>query len=421
MNRFRSSSRAAAWAGLLTAAAWGVPEAAWGQDALQGTLQGDRAYRQRITPPANLGDYRHIGAFTYFTSLSYGVEWRDNVLNTESNHHADFIHRPHFDLNGILHVSDRSRLQLGFGVGYSHYMNTPGQDRFNIAPNSELAWDITARDIVVTLYDRFTYTEDVLSQGVVTGVASFPRLDNTLGMRATWSPGRFVVSGGYGHETFQSSAAAFNYVNRATENFFERFGYKLAPQSVAGVEATESFTDYVKSIQRDNTSLSFGPYTEWKITRVVNLIARAGVLNYSFKDIVGQPHLATLSSYYGSLEIDHDLTPHIRQRLMVDRRVTQGLNQGGQYIQSSTVNYNISWGFKPRASLTSTVFMEDGTEARAASSEPYKRFGASAAISYEIMKRLAPTLSYSYIQRTSKLAGRGYEVNAVSLYISYRF
>ena len=58
MNRYHSSSRTLAWVGLWTIVVSGLPNITWGQDALQGTLQGDRAYRERNKPPTNLGDYQ---------------------------------------------------------------------------------------------------------------------------------------------------------------------------------------------------------------------------------------------------------------------------------------------------------------------------------------------------------------------------
>lgn len=421
MNRYHSSSRTLAWVGLWTIVVSGLPNITWGQDALQGTLQGDRAYRERNKPPTNLGDYHHIGAFSYFTSVSYGVEWRDNIFNSESSRHSDFIHRPGFDITGSLKISDRSFLHLGFGAGYSQYMNTSGQNRFHIAPNSELAWDITAHDVLLTLYDRMTYSEDVLSQSVITGVAAFPRFDNTLGMRATWSPGRFVIQGGYGHQTFLSSSATFTDSNRSAENFFERIGYKIAPETVVGIESTDAFTDYTEKTQHDNTSISLGPYAEWRVTRSLTLSVRAGALHYTFQDIAGQPNLPSLSSYYGSFDIEHEVTSKIKQHLLLDRKVQQGLSQGGQYIQSSSVEYRIGWNFKPRASLSGNLFMEDGAETRAGISEPFSRFGTGIGISYELLKKITPSLSYSYTQRSSKLAGRSYEVNGVTVYVSYRF
>ena len=97
------------------------------------------------------------------------------------------------------------------------------------------------------------------------------------------------------------------------------------------------------------------------------------------------------------------------------------MNQGGQFIESSSLNYNVHWRFKPRASWSATAFVEDGLEQRSGVGETYKRYGTGTALSYEIMKKITPTFSYSYTQRSTKLIGRSYEVNAVTLYLAYRF
>lgn len=409
------------WAWVLSASVCLLPGVVCGQDALQNAVQGDKNYRERITPRRNQDQYHTIGAVSYFSTLSYGVEWRDNVLNTETDRRSDFIHRPRFDVNAIWNATQTSKLNFGLGISYTKYSRLSGQNRFSIAPNSEIAWDLRSKDFLFTLYDRMSYSDEVVSQGGITGVAAFPRLDNTAGVRVTWSPSRWVVQTGYGHQNFQSSAATFSYLNRATENLFQRVGYHLAPATILGIEASESLTRYAQSVQADNQSLSAGPYLNWQLTQSLSLNLRGGFVHYSFDTLPGQPPAEGFSSYYTGVEANHILTKNIRHSLSSDRRVQQGMNRGSQYMQSTDVHYNISWQFNTHGSLIGDTFYEVAREPRLLDVEDYTRVGGGIGLHYEVVKHFAPTLRYSYARRDSNLPDRSYFANSVTLSLIYRF
>ena len=409
------------WAWVLSAGVLLMPGVLCGQEALQNAVQGDKTYRQRIAPRRNADQYHKIGAIDYFTTVSYGVEWRDNVLSSETAPQSDFIHRPRVDLHAVWNATRTSRLNFGFGAGYTKYTRLRGQDRFNIAPNSELAWDVPAKDFLFTFYDRFSYTEEVTSQGAITGVAAFPRMDNTVGLRVTWNPSRWVVQTGYGHQNFLSSSALFSYLNRSTENFFQRVAYKLAPQTLVGLEATESITAHTQPIQNDNSSLSTGPYVSWQLTRALALNLRGGYVRYAFDSLPGQGPVEGFSSYYFGAEVEHDLTDTVRQSLSADRRVQQGQNRGGQYIQTTEVRYDVTWRFNRHGRLIGDAIFEDGLEPQLGRVEEYIRWGGGIGLNYELVKHFAPTLRYAYTQRDSNLTGRSYTANTVSLSLTYRF
>lgn len=417
-----ATSTAAPLAGSLLAALILAPGAGWSQDALHSAVEGDRNYRTRTAPLQRPEDYHTAGSLTYFTSLSYGVEWRDNILNTSTDEKSDFIHRPRFDVHALWKVTKDSKLEFGTGIGYTKYTRYTDNDRLSITPNSEIAWDLPVKDFVFTLYDRISYVDDVVSQSSITGVAAFPRLDNTIGLRAMWNPDRYRLQAGYGHQTYHSSSANFSYLNRSTENFFARAAYRFKPSTLAGIETSVGITDYAESIQPNNTSVSVGPFTEWQLTRSVALALRGGVVLYSFDALPGSTTGSSdLTSYYVGAEVTHQLTRSVRHGLTADRQVRQGLNQGGQYIESLDFKYDLRWTLNRRISLIADALFEDGREPQAGATEDYQRLGGGLGMRYRLTRHISPYLRYSHTRRESSIAGRDYQSNTVLLSAEYRF
>ena len=151
-------------------------------------VEGDRLYetRQAAAKAPIRDDQLRAGPVYLQASLAYSLEWNDNIYYTPTNTEDDFIHRPQLNLGATWPVSDDSRLTFGVGLGYQHYMDHSDLDRMILTPDSELAWDIKIKDLVLTLYDRAEYSQDVVSQGGLSGTAEFPRIENTAGTRARW-------------------------------------------------------------------------------------------------------------------------------------------------------------------------------------------------------------------------------------------
>jgi Putative beta-barrel porin 2 len=410
--------------GILSATAALVPFAtrSTAQEGLQSAVAEDRGYRERRAPLERPQDYHTQGHLTYAASLNYDVEFRDNVFSADNNKQSDFIHRPFLDLRALWKATKGSSLQFGAGIGYTKYTRFTDQDRLNVSPKTTIAWDIPVKDFLLTVYDRVSYSEDVLSQAVVSGVAAFPRLENTAGLRATWSPDRYQFQLGYGHQNFHSSSAQFSYVNRSSETVFGRAAYRFHPSTLAGVEGSAAFTDYSQNIQANNQSFSAGPYVEWQLTRYMDLSLRGGMVHYTFDPTPSSPGpISDLNSYYAGAEIRHRLTQNIRQSLTLDKKVQQGLNQGGRYIASTELAYDASWQINNKFGLTVDGRFEDGKESAVTADESYQRMGGGLGIRYQLTRRLSPALRYAYLKRTSNTAGRGYEVNSVTLSLSYQF
>lgn len=392
------------------------------QEALRTAVQGDRSYETRNAPDYQPRDERmRIGPVSFDIGVSYGLEWNDNINLTSGNQESDVIHRPGVNLRAVWPATKESTLSFGTGIGYVKYMDNSDLDQFTIAPDSELAWDISVEDFIFTLYDNVQYSQDVVSQGGLSGTAQFPRLENTVGVRMLWHPSRYDVEAGYAHYNFFADSDTFDYLTRSSEQFFGRVAYHFGAITRAGIEASGALTDYDSATRDDNQNLSIGPFVDWQLMRDLRITLRGGLVTYFFDDGATTNRTSDLNSYYFGASVKHALTDHITHSLSVDRSVQQGINQGGDVAESLSLSYHVAWAFHRRASLSVSPFYEHATEPQLGVEEEYDHYGINLGLSYRFTNRLTSSLGYRYTERETNFIGRDYQQNSVILSASYQF
>jgi len=393
-----------------------------GQEALRSAVETDRGYRARTAARQAGAEQIKAGPVIVQAGISYAFEWNDNIYYRPENTEEDFIHRPQFNVHGIWPVTRESVLSFGVGVGYELYTKHSDLSRLAVTPDSELAWDIAIKDFGLTLFDRIEYSQDVLGQPGISRAARFPRLENTVGFRARWNPKRWVFEAGYSHFNFISWTDEYDYLNRSTEQFFGRVGYRFGHETIAGIEVSADLTDYDSELSTDNVGTSIGPFVQWQLTRDIELNARGGYVMYSSDKSLLTGESRELRSYYSGVEVRHRITRAISHSLSVDRQVRQSFWLGGDFMELLSVRYGGSWAFYKYAALNLSVFYENGKQPRAAGlSETFDRYGFNAGVSYQILRRLGAGLGYRYVKRDSDVNDLDYRQNAVIISGTYRF
>lgn len=392
------------------------------QEALRSAVETDRSYRARSSVRAAMAEQIKAGPIVFQAGVSYGFEWNDNVYYRAVDTEDDFIHRPQFNVRAIWPVSRDSVLSCGVGVGYQLYTEHSELSRLVVTPDSELAWDIEIRDFGLTFFDRIEYSQDVLGQAGLSGVARFPRLENTVGLQARWHPKRWVLEAGYSHYNFISWADEYNYLDRSAEQWFGRVGYRFGRETIGGIEFSANLTDYDSALSTDNTGFSIGPFIQWQLTRDIELNARGGYVLYSAEESPLTGEARDLHSYYCGVEMRHRITRTISHSLSVQRYVQQSLWLGGDFTELLSVNYGGTWAFYRYAALNMNVFYENGKQPRTtALTEKFDRYGFNPGVNYQVSRRLAVSLSYRYTNRNSQMNNLSYKQNAVIISAAYRF
>jgi len=414
--------------GVVLLAALGHALPLQGQPALQNAVLTDRgiAARQEARSEGFTEvEGVEVGPVRFSASASYSLEFNDNVNASETDPEGDLIQQPSLNLSIAAPVSERADLAFQFGLGYQMYWHNEDLSSLTIAPDSELAYDLQVKDLFLTLFDRITYTEDVSTAPDIADQAKFPRLNNTVGMQATWLPGHWLLTGGYAYQIYHSTSDEFDYVNQTSHLPFLRAGYVLGSGAAnAGLEFSVTLTDYESNTNSDTTIVSFGPYLDWQLSEAMHATLHGGYV-YAVNSLTFLPDESfDASSFYLGLDVEDQLTDHISQQLAVGHGVRPSVEQGAALTEETGFNYQVLWSFTDPAALGLDVGYLHGEQSAAAGLAPSEiydqwRFGLN--LSYAWTARLSSSLAYALVVRNSDLPDRDYTQSRMILGLSYRF
>jgi hypothetical protein len=173
------------------------------QEALRQSLAGERAAAQRHRALENQAYNIRLGMLQFSLGSALGIEFNDNVNLAERDEQEDVVLRPQLDTALRWPLTERNALNFSVGVGYDKYLNESRYDRFRIAPGSELSFDLFIKDLRLTFFDRFSYTQDPLATGSISGTARYGGLENVGGLNATLDLNKVVLLAGYGRSLWR--------------------------------------------------------------------------------------------------------------------------------------------------------------------------------------------------------------------------
>jgi len=399
------------------------------QEALRESLAGEKAAAARKQALENQTYNLKAGPVKLSFDTSLSVELNDNVNLSDVDPQGDLILRPQLGTRLFWPLTEKNALNFSIGLGYAAYMRQTVYDRMFITPDSELAFDLFVRDFRFTFFDRFSYSEDPLGNGAISGVGNYGGLNNTVGLNVLWDLNKAVLSAGYGHANFVSATSLYDYLNRASEQLFTRASFLLNSTTAAGVEATGSQTAYDLSFLNDNTGWSAGVFLDWKLSPHLRFAGHVGYVSYDFQTqgIIGSA--GNPNTYYFNLALDHTLNRFLSYSLTAGREVQLGTYSDFQEVFS--VHLDTSWKIIKDLSLGTGLFYEHGYYPPVVVylgpnptfffGDTYDRFGAALSLGYRLMKKLDANLGYRLTLKDSAKPNLNYTQNALTLGVTYHF
>src|SRR5262249_30888898 len=114
---------------------------------------------------------------------SAAAEYNDNVNLGDRNGQQDVILRPAVKLDSFLPITALNSLNFSVEVKPAFYLKHSTYDRLLISPGSELGFDFYVGDWLFNLHDRFSYEQDPISTGSVSGTAVYGGFNNMAGLQ----------------------------------------------------------------------------------------------------------------------------------------------------------------------------------------------------------------------------------------------
>jgi hypothetical protein len=417
---------------------WPKP-AAQAQQAFTSALSLDAVIQaQNNTNPvvALQPDEPHLGP-VQLTVIPYSrVGLDDNINLTATNTESDIIVGAGSTLGAAWQLTGKSVIQLSAQIGYNFYLNHPDHDYLQISPGSALTWGFKLSDWLVTFFDQFNYTRNDIAVASVSNVSGIPIVDNTLGMRAQWEPGNWLVEAGYSYDNYFSTSSQYNYLNNDSDYFFSRAAWLFSEHGQLGIEGSASYTYFSNPPENNNNSYSVGPYVQWQPDSFITVSLHGGPTFYSFAPNASNPTQNNLSSYYASLDVTHQMTEFLSEELTLNRSVSLGIGSGSPYYQQLSVEYLLRWYAKPWLNFFLRLDYQQGQQPYQEgfqfvdrppfivpfyATEYYNREGVSPGVNYQLTRKISANLSYTHWTRGSNFTQNTYSDDSATLQLQYSF
>ena len=365
--------------------------------------------------------FKH-GDFRLLVTPSLEVDWVDNINLSHDNPLSDVIVRPLLQLDGSYVLTHRNLLRFNVGIGYDIYLDHSEFDALRLLSGSQVSFDTYIKDFVINVHDRFRYIQDPAEQAAVATTARFGGLYNTAGISATWDQRDLVLGLGYDHDDFVSTTSDFSYLNRASELFSARAGFRVNPAMLTGVEANGSLTAYGEHFLNDNSGYSVGPFVEWRPGQYFRLEAHVGYAAFLFDQTSTTIRAENQDSWYGRLLASHELSEAFSYGLELGHELRLGTE--ADFIKAWYVRPEFDWRFIKGFRFTGYLSYEHGDQGEAGQGsvvEVYDWLGLGFRLSHPITKKLSAAIRYRLTLRSSDHTSREYNQNLVGVILAYQF
>jgi hypothetical protein len=400
------------------------------QDALRFSLAGEEAARARTQALQDQAYNLRLGNARFAADAAVNVEANDNVTLTQSGGQGDVIFRPQADAHVFWPLTAKNAITFSLGLGYVSYLNQSQYNYLLVTPGSELSFDLFVKDLRFTFFDRFSYSEDPLQNGAVSGVARYGGFENATGLNVLWDLDKVILTAGYAHQIFITDQQQFEYLNRASELFNARAAYLLTSTLAVGPEVSSGLTSYDLSYLSDAVSFSGGAFIEVKVSPHLSANAHAGYVSYDFQSQGPISAGSSPSTYYFSVGLDQTVNQYLAHSLQAGREVTLGTYSNFQDLYYT--RYSMNWNIIRNVSLNTQFFYEHATYPPVVVTLPnipaiylfgdtYDRFGVAIDVGYRLMKKLTARIGYRLTLKDSGTQTLSYTQNAVTLGLNYQF
>jgi hypothetical protein len=391
------------------------------QDALRFSQAGEEAAATRAQAQETPGYYNfRWGDLQVRAESNLSVEGDDNVDLVSTNKVADVIIQPSLSTQLTYPISQKNSLNLNVAVGYAAHVRQSYLDQFFVTPGTELAFDVYIKDFVIEIHDWLSLTDESYDNPAAASEANYSYIENTAGLRGLWELDQLHLAATYDHLILESLNAADNQENSSQDLFTLRAGADLNSISELGAEASAAMVSYDQNVLNGGVQYTAGLYYHVRFSPNLSLRATAGYLVYNLDNAAGPStnYQSQVSTFYGSVSLQHRVNEHLDYNLEIGHGVNAGLFSDtlDMYYARLTTDLNIvrNWRLKLLFSY------ENGSETGGLG-ESFDRYGVGGSISRSLTKKLTASLNYNFWDRFSDLPDRTYTENQVLLNLTYNF
>ncbi len=419
-----------------------LPTGAVAQQAILNTLAAQAVASTQKIDLESMPYTIKSGDFRLLITPSFGVDWNDNINLSNTSPQQAFILKPLVQLDASYPITQVNLLRLNVGVGYDEYLEHSQYSNWRVQSGSQLSFDTYVKDVLINLHDRFTYLQDPGNEALDPGTGDYGYANNVVGIAVKWDPRNLDLAIGYDHQNIVPTGTAIETQDGSTEIFSGRAGWKFAPTTVAGIEATYSTTAYNQAVLNNNSSYTIGAYGQWHPSEYFSIIPRAGFSIFQFQQtstsgetvsnsagnpvgvLTGQPlQTSDFDAWYADLTLVHDITRALSYSLSVGHQIQVGFQSDA--VEDSYVRLGSTWKIIKDLDLHASFLYEHGQEGignvAGNLTETYDWYSGMIDVNRQLTTRLSVGLNSRFTVRSSNSSSFAYTQALVGVHMAYVF
>ena len=382
----------------------------WMRDSIQEStlLSGDSGNTQN----SGGNEESFTGTFAVRTGLMYS----DNVkLEREGSSGFAWVLGGNLGFQMPLTVNNELYLQVALNR-HIYFSGQKGQQDFQtISPGSNLGLDVYVGRAKIRTFLNMSLQEDPVQAVVVNETDRFGRFNLDGGVQLDWNMNKVVLQamtlvGRQWHTAGDGSLDAWRYANNL------RFFFPKGASGGVGLSIGRSEIDYLKVIQNDTETMSYGIFAHQMLSKNSRISGRFGYQDSSFSNSGTISDTENYSGFYGSLIFDHQVRKSVRYSLMFSHDISDGI--GTNFYQISSVR------FTPQLTIWKDSFLDvtighDWIDESGTFGESATRWNASARVKRSLGSHLSGTLEWQFLDKSSDIFSRTYARNMITALVEY--
>jgi opacity protein-like surface antigen len=375
----------------------------------------------------------YLGPFQEVLTGSAGVQYTDNVNLTDTDKISDLSFTLGLGLETTWVISHLNQLQFTFGgeLMENFYSNGRSQVTFAVDPTSKIELKFEIGDLLVRLYDDFSYAQNPTTDPTATNTTNLNSFTNTIGaaVDADLNIAVLTLFADYSYNS-QSGTNVQGQANPTTTGTRETFRlgpsltFRLSPTILYGLNATA--TRSTSTDAANVNSLNVGPFINGKLTKEFEFDLSGGLSLIDTK-----PSIAP--TYYFSLVIRYQINRH--SQLVFSGSHDLVFTTGTNLTEENLFKVGTQLDLTRWITFTVSPFINFGDVKttnlgviNSVSPGSYTQFGIEAGLDWKLRKRWSTSLSYNFVRResgstigTGTTASNNYIQNTLALSLSYAF
>jgi hypothetical protein len=370
-----------------------------------------------------------VGPFQEELTGSTGFEYTDNAGLTHTGKISLLRFYESLDLNTTWVISYLNRLEFDFAgkLMEDFYGNGRSQVNVAIAPNSKVQFQFAVSDVLVRLFDQFSYVQEPSSNPTATNTANLNNLTNTIGAVADADLNLAILSLSadytYNNQSGSTVQGQTNPATSGTRNSFRvgsSLSFKLPPAILYGLETTLTRTSGASTASGTGNlrgsanvnSLNVGPFIRGHLSQWTDFNLAAGATLVDAKPAIAP-------DYYLSAVVRHQFNPNWQVILSAshDLIFTTGTDLTEEYLFKAATEFHLTRFI----TLTGSSFALFGNEKTGSSPGSFQQYGLAAGVEWRPRRHLSTALTYDFIRREAGSAANSYLQNLILFQINYTF